>query len=688
MADDEWVDIGAAASFAARPLAQVALSRTCLSISHRDGQFGAISGVRACLPVLLLMLTTQIAPAGAAESAIAATSIPAIAGLAKIQIGYSTQKDIDAQWGEGKTIIGGQPNSGRLWRVKGTPWVIHTDGFEYFKRGLVVDSLEIYEERKPGKGMPYARLMASDLAWLGEVSLGLSIDKVAEVLKRKGLPVIQTGQGCETRAAGFHALENNVQFRTWTVRCDFKNGLLIRLAIEAGHAQSDTTSPVFELRNGERYFRIDGGPAFVLGRNPVGVNPEAFAEHFQNAAAAGERFMRIHFICSPAGEKAGEIHVGMLQAWDAVLDAAERHRLAVLPVLGIWSDWNDGSNGETWHLWEKNPFNATRNGPAKQPGELLEDTPCRQLWFKRLETLVKHWAPRRCIVGWEIFSEVDLITGATEDRAVEFALLAAAVVRAADPAHRSTTVSQAGINAWPKLLSSDGVQIVSVHLYAAHPFGGNLDELILKSVHERLQTYRKPVLIGECGLDWAPPRGTLDVAPGAEVGIRHAIWASAVSGAISGRMLWWQDGWDQFERADVCRYYQQAAVPAVAFVKGMDFTGFAPVACDAPGLMGGMLGNDRRLIGWFRDAQCVPPQWTLKEVSGREVALVGYAGAWKAEFVDTTSGRVIKTSTVQAEKNQLKIPLPAFRGSIALKLTAAKERRSERLEAVVPLDGR
>lgn len=450
-------------------------------------------------------------------------------------------------------------------------------------------------------------------------------------------------------------------------------------------AQSESTSPVFELRKGERYFRVDGTPAFALGRNPVGVTPEAFAKHFQNAAAAGERFMRIHFTYSPAGEKAGEIHPDMLKSWDAVLDAAETNHLAVLPVLGIWSDWNDGSNKETWHHWEKSSFNATLGGPAKRPSELLEDTACRKLWFQRLETFVKHWAPRRCIVGWEIFSEVDLITGATEGRAVEFTALAAAVVRAADPAHRPTTISQAGVNVWPKLLSSDAVQIVQVHPYAAHPFGGNLDELILKSVRERLLTYRKPVLIGECGLDWAPPRGTLDVAPGAEVGIRHAIWASVVSGALSGRMLWWQDGWDQFEKADVCRHYEQAAAPAAAFVKGIDFTDFAPVACDAPGLMGAMLGNDHQLIGWFRDARCVPPQWSLRKVSGREVTLRGRTGTWQVEFVDTTSGRVLKTSTVKAEKSQLKIPLPTFQGSIALRLTASLERRGARVEQVLPL---
>jgi hypothetical protein len=449
---------------------------------------------------------------------------------------------------------------------------------------------------------------------------------------------------------------------------------LSSLALPAAPAAPpNAAAPGFELRPGERYFRIDGAPGFALGRNPVGVSPEAFAAHFQKAAAAGERFMRIHFTYSPAGEKPGEIHPDMLKSWDAVLDAAEKQRLAVLPVLGIWSDWNDGSRGETWHGWDKNPFNATRGGPANRPGELLEDTVCRKLWFQRLETFVKRWAHRRCIVGWEILSEVDLITGATEDRAVEFAARAAAVVRAADPAHRPITISQAGVNAWPKLLASEAVQIVQVHPYAASPFGGNLDELILNSVRERLQTYRKPVLIGECGLDWAPPRGTLDVAPRAEVGIRHAIWAAAVSGALSGRMLWWQDGWDQFEQADVCRHYDQAAAPVAAFVKGMDFTDFKPVACDAPGLKGALLGNAQRLIGWFRDARCVPPQWPLTDVSGRHVTLGGHAGRWQAEFVDTTSGQVIQRRAVQAEQSQLKIPLPPFQGSIALRVNAAKE---------------
>jgi hypothetical protein len=189
--------------------------------------------VRTSRVALTLLLVTPMAPAGDAESAPPGTSTPALAGIAKIKVGYSTQQDLGIHWGEGKPVIGGHPNSGRLWRIKGTPWVLHTDGFEYSKRGLVVDTLEVYEAPEPDKGVPYAHATASDFAWLGEIALGMSTAKVAEVLKRRGLPATQTDRGCETRATGFHGLENNVQLRTWTVKFDFKRGLLSRLAIDA-----------------------------------------------------------------------------------------------------------------------------------------------------------------------------------------------------------------------------------------------------------------------------------------------------------------------------------------------------------------------------------------------------------------------------------------------------------------------
>jgi len=108
------------------------------------------------------------------------------------------------------------------------------------------------------------------------------------------------------------------------------------------------------------------------------------------------------------------------------------------------------------------------------------------------------------------------------------------------------------------------------------------------------------------------------VTPRAEAGIRHAIWAAVVSGAMNGRMLWWQDGYDQFEQADLCRHYQQAAAPAAAFVRGVDYTGSGPISCVlSAGVKGGVIGHDKVRLGWFRDVRCAPPDWPMPHCPGK-----------------------------------------------------------------------
>jgi hypothetical protein len=264
---------------------------------------------------------------------------------------------------------------------------------------------------------------------------------------------------------------------------------------------------------------------------------------------------------------------------------------------------------------------------------------------------------------------LDLVTGATEERAVQFAECAAAVIRAADPWKRPTTASQAGIDEWPKLLKSDALDFIQIHPYASGRFGGRLDDLILSTVRKRLTKYGNPVLLGECGLAAAPPRHSLDAAPRAEVGIRHAIWAAVVSGAMNGRALWWQDGCDQFEKVDLCSHYQQAAAPAALFVRGMDFTGFAPVPCDLPdGLKGAVLGNATTRLAWFRDARCGPPDWPMKPLSGQHVTLDASGNSWQVEFFDPMTGKPTGKSQIPVRDQRLRIALAEFQGSIAIQL--------------------
>jgi hypothetical protein len=159
-------------------------------------------------------------------------SIPKIAQLAGVQIGYSTQEDLARLWGEGKVITGGHPNSGRVWRVKGTSWVVSTDGFDYSKRGLVIDSLQLTDGAKREKDVPFAQLPKGAFGWPGGLALGMSRSEVERILKSKSLVVAVTDQGLALKARGRHVLVNST-FGTWTANLKFSTNVLTGLSISA-----------------------------------------------------------------------------------------------------------------------------------------------------------------------------------------------------------------------------------------------------------------------------------------------------------------------------------------------------------------------------------------------------------------------------------------------------------------------
>ena len=110
----------------------------------------------------LLCSCTETSPAP--TNLISTPSSPQIAG---IQIGYSTQDDLEHSWGEGLTVTGGHPNSGRRWRIRNTDRSLATDGFLYSDRGLVIDSLQIDSQQTDPLSInaPIAKLDKDAFAW-------------------------------------------------------------------------------------------------------------------------------------------------------------------------------------------------------------------------------------------------------------------------------------------------------------------------------------------------------------------------------------------------------------------------------------------------------------------------------------------------------------------------------------------
>ena len=73
-------------------------------------------------------------------------------------------------------------------------------------------------------------------------------------------------------------------------------------------------------------------------------------------------------------------------------------------------------------------------------------------------------------------------------------------------------------------------------------------------------------------------------------------------------------------------------------------------------------------LGWFRDARCVPPDWPTKPLAGREVTVSVEGRFWQAESFDPATGKSTGKRKLEAKQKRLKISLPEFRGSVAVKL--------------------
>jgi hypothetical protein len=118
-----------------------------------------------------------------------------------------------------------------------------------------------------------------------------------------------------------------------------------------------------------------------------------------------------------------------------------------------------------------------------------------------MQSLVKRWQGRTNILAWEIFSEVNLVSGVTEPSGVDFVNTAAGLIRAVDPT-RPVNASMADIGTWPNFYRSTAIDFINIH---PHPPSALLDRYIISGVRDYLTIYKRPVLIGESGVNAATP---------------------------------------------------------------------------------------------------------------------------------------------------------------------------------------
>ena len=450
----------------------------------------------------------------------------------------------------------------------------------------------------------------------------------------------------------------------------------------------------FELDDGSWFYPIghnvhspsDGTPRAAAIQQAIGAEP--LPDHgtfacdrlFAKMAAHGENFVEVWMAAWWLGLEwlgdwkhyRGLTRFNLRHAWklDRLVDLAGRHGLYIHLVLdnhGKASTWCDSE-------WADSPYNRINGGFLDSPEQLFSDPVAKAAYKKKLRYLVARWGYSTRVAGLELWSEIDLVGDGWDFHAK--------VERAAPKVawHREMTDYLDAVDPWGHLVtthfSTDHARIKStlaglpgLDYNACDAYklkAGPLVELVTKTA-DTFASYGKPGIVTEYGgraMGGHPPDEL-------RADLHAGLWATYMTHAAGTPLLWWH----QFIDADGLYGEFQALA---AYHKGEDRRGEGlttrPVQFSLPrhNLGGLVLQNEQKVYAWVyatRAVRRLPRKLeALPEHKEIGVGLAGLEnGKYHVEVWDTRKGIVVATHTLSASGGGLTVPLPPFRGDIALK---------------------
>lgn len=349
-------------------------------------------------------------------------------------------------------------------------------------------------------------------------------------------------------------------------------------------------------------------------------------------------------------------------------------------VVGVCDElnifWQLASEMVVWweprqtHLWSRNPYNAANGGPCVNPSDYFTDPEARDLVKRRLRYNVARWGWNTHLAAWELWNEVDNLSGFTSKANTAWHREMAGFLKEIDPWQHMITTS------WrdPNMFALPNIDIVQAHSY----FDAEYDAATysLQDTDHLMRGFGKPFFFGEQGLG-----GSVKVDPEGKH-FHDTLWATVMSGAAGTGLYWW---WHNYiEPFDLYHHF----TPVAKFVENIDWPAhdWKEIRLSRPNLpetlnVYGLTTEDEALV-WIHDplAFRVVDEKGVKGPfqSSASVNIVGLAdGAYQIQWVDTSSGEVIRTDDGNVRHLRhfgygLELTPPEFWGDIAAKIFRKK----------------
>jgi len=174
------------------------------------------------------------------------TSVPDLAQICDVRIGYDTMDALEHRAGRGMPEMGGHAHSGRVWLSRSADCELSADAFWYYDDqghadGAVIDSLSItplshdpvFREQTGEDTLPVAHIPPEKFRFMNIVSLGMHTGEVLRALgTRLPKPVVKDSSLVWT-APGYVRVRDNIVMRSWTAQLKFDHDKLDEIRFEA-----------------------------------------------------------------------------------------------------------------------------------------------------------------------------------------------------------------------------------------------------------------------------------------------------------------------------------------------------------------------------------------------------------------------------------------------------------------------
>lgn len=362
---------------------------------------------------------------------------------------------------------------------------------------------------------------------------------------------------------GLHKVELVLRTRQGTVR---KGDL--RFVANKGNGGFVRVSP-----RDPRFFALDDGRSYW----PIGTNLgwasargardyDAWIPAFSRAGANwGRLWLSPHWTTlalerpGPAKEGRGIGQYDLANAWrlDHVVDLAGKNGMRLALCVESYNVLRDRIN---WPEWERSPLNRALGGPLARPEAFWSDPVMDRLNRMKLRYLVARWGANPAVMTWELWNEVDGVTGYDAKSVRDWHARTAAYVKGIDPYGHLITTSFGGYG--EAAGDEAAFRVKGLDYSQSHRYEDpDLAEGVARA-QARLGRIGKPHFVGEIGADTTGPREKED-REGLQV--HNPLWASLAVGAAGASMPWW---WDSYVYP---QGHYRLFTPVTRFLKGVAF---------------------------------------------------------------------------------------------------------------------